>query len=217
MAYWTSYIGVGFYGAEHPFFTESGTMLFNPLVVGASLLLPALAVAGFVWTRRFRYAPFFLLALLVGAAIEVAGFPDNTPSRDTMEWIYRNFEVLRFMRTTQKAAPLVAIGAAGLLGLGAQLAWAYLQRLRSKPLRRVGLVTVPVGLAALIGLAALPLVRGSAVEQQLTWDRIPPAWTEAGRDLDRELPRQHPRARTAGSDIRATTSGAARSTRSFRG
>ena len=52
MAYWTSYIGVGFYGANRPLFTEAGTLLFNPLVVGASLLLPALAVAGFVWTRR---------------------------------------------------------------------------------------------------------------------------------------------------------------------
>ena len=65
-------------------------MLFNPLVVGASLLLPALAVAGFVWTRRLRYAPFFLFVFLVGVAIEVAGVPDGTPSRDAMEWIYRN-------------------------------------------------------------------------------------------------------------------------------
>ena len=52
--------------------------------------------------------------------IEIAGFPDGTPARDAMVWIYRHVSVLRFMRTTQKAAPLVAIGVAGLLGLGAQ-------------------------------------------------------------------------------------------------
>jgi hypothetical protein len=180
MAYWTSYTGVGFSGPDRPFFTEAGTMLFNPLVVGASLLLPALAVAGFVWTRRLRYAPFFLFLLLVGVAIAAAGFPEGTPSRDTMEWIYRNVPLVRFMRTTQKAAPLVAMGIAGLLGLAAQAAWLHL-RARTRLL-------VPAAAAALIALAALPLVRGTAVEKQLTWDHIPAAWTQAGADIDRELP-----------------------------
>ena len=187
MAYWTSYIGVGFEGADKPFFTESGTMLFNPLVVGASLLLPAIAVAGFVWTRRLRYAPFFLFLFLTGMAIEVAGFPDNTPSRDAMEWTYRNVELLRFMRTTQKAAPLVALGGAGLLGVAAQMAVARLAGLRPGPLRRAALVGVPAAALVMIALAALPLVRGTAVEKQLTWDRIPAAWTDAGDDLDRDL------------------------------
>ena len=187
MAYWTSYIGVGFEGADKPFFTESGTMLFNPLVVGASLLVPALAVAGFIWTRRLRYAPFFLFVFLTGMAIEVAGFPDNTPSRDAMEWTYRNVELLRFMRTTQKAAPLVALGAAGLLGVAAQMAVARLAEMPPSPLRRAALVGVPAAALVMIALAALPLVRGTAVEKQLTWDRIPAAWTDAGDDLDRDL------------------------------
>jgi arabinofuranan 3-O-arabinosyltransferase len=188
MAYWTSYVGVGFYGFNRAFFTEAGTLLYNPLVVGASLLLPALAVAGFAWTRRARYAPFFLFILLAGAAIEVAGFPDNTPSRDTMDWIYQHIAVLRFMRTTQKAAPLVAMGVAGLLGLGAKFAWDRLGGLPRPGLRRVALAALPLALAGLIALAALPLVRGTAVEKQLTWHRIPPAWTQAGHDLDRTMP-----------------------------
>jgi len=182
MAHWTSYIGVGFYGADRPLFTESGTLLFNPLVVGASLLLPALAVAGLIWTRRWRYAPFFLLVLLVGMVIEVAGFPNGTPSREAMEWLYRNFPLVRFMRTTQKAAPLVAIGVAGLLGIGAQMAWMRLRELR------LARVAAAAGLAALIALAALPLVRGTAIERQLDWKEIPRAWTTAGSELDRDLP-----------------------------
>ena len=188
MAYWTSYVGLSFGGPEHAFYTEAGTLLFNPLVVGASLLLPALAVTGFLWTRRRRYAPFFLFILLVGAAIEVAAFPEGTPSRDTMEWLYRNVPVLRFMRTTQKAAPLVAIGTAGLLGLAAQLSWRRLRSLPNPSLRRFAPAAVALGLASLIALAALPLLRGTAVERQLTWERIPSAWRDAGSDLDRELP-----------------------------
>ena len=62
MGYWTSYIGVGF-GVNRPFFSDGSTFLFNPLVVGASLLLPAIALAGFArrvaaWLRaavRWRW------------------------------------------------------------------------------------------------------------------------------------------------------------------
>jgi arabinofuranan 3-O-arabinosyltransferase len=188
MAYWTSYASIGFYGAERPLFSEEGTMLFNVWVVGASLVLPALAVAGFVWTRRQRYAPFFLLLLLVGAAIETAGFPSGTPARQAMEWVYYELPLLRFMRTTQKAAPLVAVGVAGLLGLAAQLAWARLTQLSRPRLRRAALLGAPLALAALIAIQALPLVRGVAPDRQISWERIPAAWERAGADLDRELP-----------------------------
>src|ERR671915_207427 len=189
MAYWTSYIGVGFYGASRPLFSEAGTLLFDPLIVVATLLVPAVAVAGFAWTRRWRYAPFLLLLLLVGVAIEVAGFPNGTPARDGMEWVYRNVPLVRFMRTTQKAAPLVAVGVGGLLALFVQLALARLRRLPRGWAARSGPVALPVALAALILLGALPLVRGTAVEEQIVWKEIPDAWTSAGHELDRDLPR----------------------------
>jgi arabinofuranan 3-O-arabinosyltransferase len=188
MAYWTSYASIGFHGTERALFSEEGTMLFNPLVVGASLLLPALAVAGFVWSRRWRYGPFFMLILLVGVTIEVAGFPSGTPARKAMEWIYHEVLVLRFMRTTQKAAPLVAVGVAGLLGISVQLAWQRVRTWRRPALSRIALAGGSLALAALIALQALPLARGTAPDEQITWDRIPAAWTDAGRDLDRELP-----------------------------
>jgi len=188
MAYWTSYASIGFHGTERALFSEEGTMLFNPFVVAASLLLPALAVAGFVWSRRWRYGPFFMLILLVGVTIEVAGFPSGTPVRHAMEWVYHDLPLLRFMRTTQKAAPLVGVGVAGLLGIAAQLAW---DRVRGwSPGRgRLALAGGSLVVAALIALQALPLTRGTAPDKQITWDRIPAAWTDAGRDLDRDLPR----------------------------
>ena len=187
LAYWTTYVGVGFAGPDQPLFTEAATLLFNPLVVGASLMIPALAFAAFAVTRRHPYAPFLLLLVVVGALIEVAGFPNGTPSRAGLEFVYENFPLVRFMRTTQKAAPLVAAGSAGLLGLGARWAWLRLRSLDARP-RRVASAALPAGLALLIVLAALPLLRGTAVEKQLTWDRIPQAWTQAGEDLDRTLP-----------------------------
>jgi hypothetical protein len=187
MGYWTSYIGVGF-GVTRPFFSDSSTLLFNPAVVVASLLLPALAIAGFARSRRLGYAPFLLALVIVGGVVMMAGFPAGTPLRQVMEWLYRNVFVLRFMRTTNKAAPLVAVGVAGLLGLAAQQAWARLRRLRRPPARRVALVAAPAALVALIVLAALPLVRGRALDTQLQWKRIPAAWVDAGHGLDRQLP-----------------------------
>ena len=79
--------------------------------------------------------------------IETAGFPDGTPVRGTMEWIYQHVFVLRFMRTTNKAAPLVAVGVAGLLGIGArQPCWLRrMPRARGVRVRRAGLVAAPVG------------------------------------------------------------------------
>ena len=187
MGYWTSYIGVGF-GVSRPFFSDGGTLLFSPLVVGASLLLPALAVAGFVRARRLSYGPFLLLLVLVGAAIETAGFPDGTPVRGTMDWIYHHIFVLSFMRTTNKAAPLVAVGVAGLLGIGSAHALRRIRALDGVRVRRAGLVAAPVVIVALLVLAALPLIRGQAIDTQLSYKKIPAAWTQAAQGLDRTLP-----------------------------
>jgi arabinofuranan 3-O-arabinosyltransferase len=187
MGYWTSYIGVGF-GVSRPFFSDGGTLLFSPLVVGASLLVPALAVAGFVRARRLSYGPFLLLLVVVGAAIETAGFPDGTPVRGTMDWIYHHIFVLSFMRTTNKAAPLVAVGVAGLLGIGFAHALRRIRTLDDDGVRRAGLVAAPVAIAALMVLAALPLIRGQAIDTQLSYKKIPAAWTQVARGLDRTLP-----------------------------
>jgi hypothetical protein len=65
MGFWTSYIGVGYGGRLVPFSGSSDALLFHGAVVAASLLVPALAATSFAWTRRARYAPFFLVLVLV--------------------------------------------------------------------------------------------------------------------------------------------------------
>ena len=169
--------GYGFHGVTRPVVhRRRATLLFNPLVVGASLLVPALALTGLLWTRRFRYAPFFLLLAGRGGSgrSRWPGSRRAHRSATRMEWVYKHVFVLRFMRTTQKAAPLVAMGVAGLLGLGgaAGLGAAARAARRTRP-GSAALVGAPVALAALIVLAALPLVRGTAIERQVTWDRDP--------------------------------------------
>ena len=187
MGYWTSYLGVGFDGVNRPFFSDGATFLFNVPVVGASLMLPALAVAGFALGRRRTYAPLFLALMVVGAVIMMAGFPAGTPLRRGMDWIYHQVFVVRFLRTTNKAAPLVALGLAGLLGLGAQQVWARLRLVRKPQVRHMAMLGSPLALAGLIVLAALPLFRGKALDSQLLWKRIPAAWREAGAGLHRGL------------------------------
>ena len=193
MGYWTSYLGAGYPQARFGYYSDSGTLLYNVAVVGASLIVPALACLGFVWTRRWRYGPFFLAMVLLGVVVMSAGFPNGTPLRQVMNWVYYHVSLLSFLRTVDKAAPVAALGLAGLLGLAADVAWTRMRmrigpRLIRTPARRAVLIAAPVALTALIVLAAWPLFQGKAIDRQLTWKQIPAAWREAGRDLDAHLP-----------------------------
>jgi arabinofuranan 3-O-arabinosyltransferase len=191
MGFWTSYMGVGFGGHLEPFAGHGHVLLFALPVVVASLLVPALALAGFRWTRRWRYGPWFLLLTLVGLGIMAAGWPDGTPLRRGLTFTYNHVQALQFLRTTYKAGPLVALGLACLGGAAFAEAWA---RLAARP-SWFPRAAVTAGLAALVALAAWPLASGRAPERQLALPHgVPAAWTAEGKLLDRR-----------GSDSRAMT------------
>ncbi len=175
MGYWTSYVGVGYAGDLRPFTSDAGVMLFHPAVLVASLLVPALIALALATARPWAYAPFFLLLLLGGALIAGAGFPDGTPLRRAALAVYFRVDAVQFLRTTYKAAPLIVVAFALLAAAAAPAVWV-----------RARWVALP--LAALLLLSAWPLVRGEAVDSQLAWEEIPPAWTDAARDLDADLP-----------------------------
>jgi hypothetical protein len=181
MGYWLAYTEIGVGPLPVPYLSDAGTLLFDPAVLVASLLIPALAVAGFVATRRLRYGPFLLAMVLLGTLVMAAGFPEGTPLRRAITTVYENVQAVQFLRTTYKAGPLVLIGLAVLLGLGAEAAWS---RLRT-PAARVAAAGLAV---AIVALAAWPLTTGVAVDRQVTYD-IPRAWTDAAADLDSQLPR----------------------------
>ncbi|MBV9212507.1 MAG: DUF3367 domain-containing protein, partial [Actinobacteria bacterium] len=186
MGYWPSYLGVGYGDRLQPYFGDSGTMLFDLPVVAATLVVPGLAIAGFSWTRRARYGPFFLALTLLGLLCMSVGFPWGTPLRGGVTFAYDHVSAIQFLRTTNKAGPLVALGVACLGGAAFAELWGRLAAVRPSRVA-VARAAAAAAAAGLVALAGLPLMRGDAVG--LTWKRIPAAWRQAARSLDRGLPR----------------------------
>ena len=185
MGFWLSYVGIGFAGRAIPYFDTSETMLFSAPVVLATLLVPALALTGFVWTRRWRYGPFFLGLALIALLVMAAGFPEGTPLRSGLTFTYYHLPAVQFLRGSYKAGPLLALALACLAGAAAGEAWRRLGWTSSPALRQGALALAVTGLVV---VAAWPLVAGRAQDAQVSWKRIPAAWTAAARGLDRELP-----------------------------
>jgi arabinofuranan 3-O-arabinosyltransferase len=184
MGFWVSYLGVD-YTVPLAAWADAKMLLYAPIVVVAMLLVPALSLAGFVWTRRWPYGPFFLTLVLVGLLVMVAGFPDGTPLRRGLTYAYNHYPEVRVLRTSYKAGPLVALGIACLGGVAAGEVWRRVASARPGGALRVVLGASCLGLVALAGW---PLVTGRAQDPQVSWRAIPAAWKAWSRDLDRELP-----------------------------
>jgi hypothetical protein len=187
MGFWLSYVGTGYGGTLRPYMVDAHVLLFWVPAVLASVLVPGLALGGFAWTRRWRYAPFFLAMLLVGVVVMIVGFPEGTPLRKGVTFAYNHLVSLQFLRTTYKAGPLVALGVAVLGGAAAQVAWTRLRAVTAPAVRRTALVGVAGVLVALLAFSAWPLIRGHGVDDHLTWKSIPTAWRDVAHDLDRDL------------------------------
>ena len=181
MGYWISYLGIGSYGEQVPYFENSSVLLFSEPVVVATLVVPGLALAGFAVARRWRYAPFMLALALLALFVMMAGFPEGSPLRRSLIKVYENVEAVQFLRTTYKAGPLLALALACLAGAGAARAW---PRLRTVALRAAAVA----GAVALLAANAWPLVTGRAVGEEVTWERIPASWQQAADGLDDDLP-----------------------------
>ncbi|TMM02422.1 MAG: DUF3367 domain-containing protein [Actinobacteria bacterium] len=180
MGFWTSYIGVGFGGVLRPFASHGPPLLFDAPILTAGLAVPALALGGFAWTRRWRYGPFFLALVLAGVLVMSAGFPEGTPLRRALTGVYYHVQAVQFLRTTYKAGPLVALGLAVLGGGAFGLAWSRWAPARAR-------VALAAGALALAGAAAWPLTSGRAPEPQLAF-KVPAAWRDAARAVDRLPP-----------------------------
>jgi len=185
MSFWLSYVGIGFAGRAIPYFDDSPTLLFSVPVVIATLLLPAASLGGFVWSRRWRYGPFFLGLALVAVLVMGAGFPDGTPLRHGLYFTYNHFAAVQFLRASYKAAPLLALALACLGGVGASELW---RRLGAGASARWSRAAASVAGVAVLVLAAWPLVSGRAQDAQVSYHAVPAAWRDAASQLDRELP-----------------------------
>ncbi len=184
MGFWVAYLGVGYGPQLTPAFDSAPTLLGAPGLVVASFAIPGLAIAGFAWTRRWRYGPFFAALALLALLVMFAGFPDGAPLRRALHWSYDRVELVQFLRTTYKAGPLLALSIACLAGVAAGVGW---ERLRGA---RTGvLVAVTAVAAVLVAGWAWPLVEGRAVDGQISFDEVPSDWDRAAADIEDELPR----------------------------
>lgn len=182
MGYWVGYLGVGYGPTLAPSFDSAPTMLYSAPVVVASFAVPGLAIAGFAWTRRWRYGPFFAALALLALAIMFTGFPDGAPLRRALGYAYHRVELVQFLRTTYKAGPLLALAVACLGGAAAGALWA---RLRGRAALAAGATLAAV---ALVVGSAWPLFAGRAVDAQVSFDDVPGDWRRAAADVERNLP-----------------------------
>ncbi len=152
--------------AEH-YVNDLGTIV-------ATFSLAALGVAAAV-VVRWRHRARFVALVLVGTVVSVGAWPLDDPSpyaRGVAELADTSIGLA--LRNTARAAPVVVLGLAGLLG-AAVSAW------RPRPLRW--------GSAALVGTLALAGLRpvateGLLSEHQVRVDPIPAYWTDAADALD---------------------------------
>ena len=175
LGFWGLYVGVGV-GRPVPFMGVADTYLYSVPVILATFALPLLAVLSFRAARTWRYAPFFLALAVLTLVVMFAGFPDGTRLRQALIDLYNNFAALQFLRTTYKAAPVLVLSFACLIGAGvATLAGRA----------RTGALVV---LAVVALVAAAPLVAGDAIDSEQVYGDVPSWWEESLADADAAQP-----------------------------
>ncbi|MBX5469712.1 MAG: DUF3367 domain-containing protein [Thermoleophilaceae bacterium] len=187
LGFWVTYVGVGF-GPLEPYLSVAPTYLFSRPVVVGTFLLPLLATLAPPLARRWRYAPFFALLAALALLVMFAGFPAGTPLRRALTFTYNHVASVQFLRTTYKAAPLLALSLACLAG--AAVAW-IVGALRSGRVRLAGLrVPAPAALVLCVVpvAAALPLFEGRAIDPALAYGSVAGWWRQALADSDRSTP-----------------------------
>lgn len=176
MGFWTSYVGVGYGGVLAPFQSSATAMLYLLPIVIAGLWAGAGGLLSSVLLRRWRYAPFFFMLAVGGLVIMSVGWPEGTPLRKVVTGVYYRLDTVDAFRTSYKAGALAALGLSVLAGLGAGTLLERVQRPRAR-------IAAAVATAAIVALAAWPLVTGRAVERQLAFS-VPSEWHELANDLE---------------------------------
>jgi arabinofuranan 3-O-arabinosyltransferase len=184
LGYWVVYYGLS--GGPATPSSGASAYLFEPLVILATFLVPLVAFAGFAWTRRWPYAPFFVM---LGAATVIAmslGFPPGSPLNRLLVPAYYHVGPLQVIRTAWKAAPLAALSLACLAGVATEAA---VTKARSSRGLRLLRRRIPAGalmaLAPIPVLWALPLFNGTAIHASLAYGSVPHYWRAALHDASR--------------------------------
>ena len=178
LGYWFFYGGdkLGNWIEASVHYTQS-----RPLIV-VSYAVPTLALLAGAFIR-WRHRFYFAILMVIGVAIAVGAHPfdDPSPFGAVLKAFADSSNAGLALRSVGRAVPLVALGAAVLLGTGVT---AFVRWLDRRNLHRYALVTV--GLAAAIVIAALPaLWNGDYYGKNLQRpEAIPNYWTRAINAVD---------------------------------
>lgn len=170
---WTLYGRSG----DRLFSPQYSVYLTNAVVVLAAFALPiAAALSAALCRGRVRLLAVMLLAL--GIPVMAGIFPpaDRTPFGGMLGWAFDHVPGLIAFRTTNKAAPVVALALALLVAQGAAAASKWL-RLRPPLLQGAGAATAVLILAA----GTFPTWSGNLYRQELD---PPEHWLALAADLD---------------------------------
>jgi Alpha-(1->3)-arabinofuranosyltransferase len=176
LGWWLVYFRISRVVALHqfaPYFTSWPAIL-------TSVAVPLLAFVTLGWNRA-RERLLFGLLTVVGAAIVVGGFPPDSPP-PFGELLFRTFDALpslKGFRGTYKAGAVLALGLAGLLGIGVA---ALSRRL---PTRRWKFAAAIVAVIAFC-TATFPFWTGSLYRTKENLTAIPQHYRDATAWLDRQ-------------------------------
>jgi hypothetical protein len=189
LGYWIFYFWTGYGGAQQPLYESASTYLFDLPVLIATFAVPLVALGTLRWLRSWRFAPYFL-GLAVFALLSMAiGFPLGKPLERALDWVYYNVPALQTLRTTYKAAPVLALALGCLGGAGAQV---ILRAIRNvtwprAQARTAALVVALVVLAAIPVFYGLPFFTGVGTDTRLAY-HVPRYWPQALADANRTTP-----------------------------
>ena len=186
LGYWIFYFWTGYGGAQQPLYQSASTYLFDIPVLVATFAVPLVALGSLRWLRAWRFAPYFL-ALAVFALITMAiGFPQGKPLERALDWLYYHVLALQTLRTTYKAAPVLALALGCLGGAGAHVMIAAIRKAAwPRTQARTGaLVVALLVLAAIPVLYGLPFFTGVGTDSRLAY-HVPRYWPQALADANR--------------------------------
>lgn len=173
-----------FYGGDRvqPWNAAARTYMQNVPVIVAGYGLAALGLLGAV-VIRWRHRAFFVALVVVGTVIAVGAYPFRSPS--PLGALFKSWagssKAGLALRSTGRAAPLIVLGLAVLLGAAVD---ATVRRLRAR-----GRARVAVALPVLVGVVVLasfpPLWNGTFYGSNLERpERIPSYWYDVARAVD---------------------------------
>ena len=168
-----------FYGSDRlgPWKQAAVRLEESAWLLATSFAVPALGVVGAIFSR-WRAKAFFVLLILVGVVLAVGmhPYPDPSVVGRVLKAFMSRSSVGLALRSSDRATPLVVLGFAVLLGVGASALWSRFPR--------IGLGTA-CALAAVVVANSAPFLEGGAVAQNFERpEKIPSYYAQAARYLD---------------------------------